>query len=46
MMKIATEYDWDLTLQAISKEAGTWHEGFEARLIDIFGEAEDDETLA
>lgn len=41
MLKIATEYNWDLTLQALSKKADLWHEGFEAALATLHGEVED-----
>lgn len=43
MLKIADEYDWALQLQALSRQAGLWHEGFEAALATKFGEEEDDE---
>jgi transcriptional regulator with XRE-family HTH domain len=41
MLLIATEYNWDLVLQALSKKAGAWHEGFEAALATMHGEVED-----
>jgi transcriptional regulator with XRE-family HTH domain len=43
MLKIAEEYDWGLELQALSRQAGTWHEGFEAALATKFGEVEGDD---
>lgn len=42
MLDIATEFNWDLTLQAISKKADAWHDGFEAALSTMYGEATDD----
>lgn len=41
MLQIATDYNWDLAIQAVSKKAGLWHEGFEAALVIAHGEVED-----
>jgi transcriptional regulator with XRE-family HTH domain len=42
MAAIATEYNWDLNLQALSRKANVWHEGFEAALATTHGEVDDD----
>lgn len=46
MLKIAEEYNWDLTLQALSKKVGRWHEGFEAALATVHGEEGDESAGA
>lgn len=42
MLNIATELNWDLSLQALSRKAKAWHEGFEAALATAYGEVTDD----
>lgn len=42
IIKIAEEFNWDMSLQALSLKNNVWHEGFEARLVDLYGEVADD----